>query len=124
MEVAADFTTGIWVIIAVKVAIVKVGTAGGIGFKGKIGVAAWAGQLPSPYIFFTLVLWLSFSSPPSWTLRFFLFRNFYCGKKCWCIVAIGVGAGVWGQACLPAPNMFSSSLLRNHTDRALCSRVT
>ena len=40
------------------------------------------------------------------------------------MVAIGVGIGVWvwGQACLPALSMFSSSLLRMDRDGALCSR--
>ena len=38
MDVAADFATGIWV-VAVEVATVRVGTAGGIGFMGKMGLA-------------------------------------------------------------------------------------
>ena len=43
MDVAADFATGIWV-VAVKVATVEVGSAGRIGFIGKVGLAGigWA----------------------------------------------------------------------------------
>ena len=37
MDVAADFTTGIWV-VAVKVAVVGLGSAGRIGFMGKVGL--------------------------------------------------------------------------------------
>ena len=38
MDVAADFTTGIWVAV-VEVAIVGVGLAGRIGFMAKVGLA-------------------------------------------------------------------------------------
>ena len=55
MDVAADFTMGIWV-DAVEVATVGVGAAGGIGFMGAVGVGVagkgWA---------ITLTLYLPFT---------------------------------------------------------------
>ena len=59
---AADFTTGIWV-VAVEVATVGVGIAGGIGFTGKVGVAGigWAITL-TLYLLFTGALALLFFS--------------------------------------------------------------
>ena len=57
MDVAADFTTGIWVVV-VEVATVGVGTAGSIGFMGEVGVAGkgWA---------ITLTLYLLFTGAPA-----------------------------------------------------------
>ena len=119
MDVAADFTMGIWV-VAVQVATGGVGTAGSIGFSGEFVVADKGWVITLPCTFCSLVLWLSFSCLPSWVLRHFWLKNFYYGKECWCMVVIEIG--VWGQACPPSLSMFSSSLLRKDRDRALCSR--
>ena len=88
MYVAGDFTMGIWV-VAIDVATVGVGTAGGIGFTGKVGVVGkgWAITL-TLYLLFTddLVLLFFFAFLST---RVFLLRN-YCGKEYWCVVVIGV----------------------------------
>ena len=62
MDVAADFTMGIWVVV-VEVATVGVGTGGGIGFTGKVGVVGkgWAITL-TLYLLFTGALALLFFS--------------------------------------------------------------
>ena len=63
MDVAADFTTSIWV-VAVEVATMGVVTAGGIGFMGKVEVGvAGKGQM------ITLTLYLLFTG--ALTLLFF-----------------------------------------------------
>ena len=58
----ADFTTNIWV-VAVKVATVGVGTAGGVEFTGKVGVVGkgWVITL-TLYLFLTSALALLFFS--------------------------------------------------------------
>ena len=60
MDVAADFTTGIWV-VEVEVATVGVGTAGGIEFLGNVGMVGkgWAITL-TWYLLFTGALALLF----------------------------------------------------------------
>ena len=61
MDVAADFTTGIWVVA--EVATVGVGTADSIGFMGKVGVAGkgWVITLTLyfPFISVLALLFLS-----------------------------------------------------------------
>ena len=62
MDLAADLTTGIWV-VAVEVATEEVGTAGRIEFMAKLGWQAYARQLPlTIYILFTGALALLFFS--------------------------------------------------------------
>ena len=62
MNVAADFTTGIWV-VAVDVATVGVGSVGGTGFTGEGWVVGkgWAITL-NLYLLFTSALALLFFS--------------------------------------------------------------
>ena len=52
----ADFTMGTWV-VAVEVVTVEVGTAGGIGFMGEVGVVSkgWMTTL-TLYLLYTSVL--------------------------------------------------------------------
>ena len=62
MDMAADFTMGIWV-VAVEVAAMGVGITGVIGFTGKVGVVGkgWAITL-TLYLLFTGALALLFFS--------------------------------------------------------------
>ena len=62
MGLAADFATGIWVVM-VEVATVGVGSAGGIGFMGKVGLSSigWVITL-TLNLFFTGTLALLFFS--------------------------------------------------------------
>ena len=82
MDVAADFTTDIWV-VAVEVVTVGVGSAGGIRFTGEVGLAGigWA---------ITLTLHLLFTGALA-----LLFFSTFLGKECQCMVANGVGVGIW-----------------------------
>ena len=114
---AADFTTGIWV-VAVKVATVGLGSACGIGFMGKVGLAGISWVI-------TLTLKLLFTG----TLALLFFSTFL-GTKVFLVNEFLSWEGVivhdcdwgWGQACLLALGTFSSSLLRMDRDGALCSR--
>ena len=87
MYVAADFTTGIWV-VAVEVATVGVGSAGRIRFTGKVGLAGigWVIILPL-YLLFTGALALLFFS------AFLGIKVFSCQG----ISIMGRSAGVWLQ---------------------------
>ena len=79
MHVAANFVTGIWV-VAVAVATVGVGSAGGIGFRGKVGLVGicWVITLTlSPRFTGTLAL-LFFSA--FWGLGTFLCEEFVLGE--------------------------------------------
>ena len=87
MDVAADFTTGIWV-VAVEVATVGVGLAGGIGFMRRVGLAGigWA---------ITLTLYLIFTGALA-----LLFFSTFLGTKvfpCQGISIMGRSARVWLQ---------------------------
>ena len=63
MDVAADFATGIWV-VAVKMATVGLGSAGGIGFMGKVGLAGigWVIILTLNLLFTGVLALLFFSA--------------------------------------------------------------
>ena len=65
MDVAADFTMGIWV-VAVEVDTVGAGTAGVIGFTGKVGVVGKGWMI-------TLTMYLLFTN----ALALLLFSTFF-----------------------------------------------
>ena len=108
MDLAADFTTGLWVEV---LATVGVGTVG-VKFTGAfgIGVVGMGWQLPSPCTFFVQVLWFSFSSETFLVLGISWVMVCYFGEDCWCLVVTGFGVGswVWDQACPPMLGMSSS----------------
>ena len=84
MDVAADFTMGIWV-VTVEMATVGVGTEGWIGFMGRVGVAGigWVISL-TLYLLFTCVL-------PLLLFSTFLVTKFSCQG----ISIMGRSAGAW-----------------------------
>ena len=63
MDVAADFPTGIWV-VAIKVDTVGLGSAGGIGFMGEVGLAdiGWVITLTLKLLFTGALALLFFSA--------------------------------------------------------------
>ena len=113
---AADFATDIWV-AAVKVSTVGLGSAGGIGFVGKVGLAGigW-------------VITLTLNPLFTGALVLFFFTTFL-GIKVFLVEFLSwegllVCGCDWGQGpSFPlASGTFSSSLLRMDMDTALCSR--
>ena len=121
MDVAADVTMGIWV-VAVEVADVMVGTAGGMGFTGEVGLVGkgWAITL-TLYLLFTGVLAFFFYSAFS-GIRVFLVKELL-----WEGVPVHGCNWGWGLGC--GPSLPSNSryvfifLIKKDRDRALCSRV-
>ena len=107
MDMAADFTMGIW-LDAVDVAAVGVG----IGFTGTdvVGIVGEGWEITLTLYLLFKVLWFSSSYQPFWVLGPLWLMHCCFGKECWCMVVIGFGFGawVWAQACPPILGMFSS----------------
>ena len=95
MDVADDFTTGIWV-VTVKVATVGVGTAGSTGFMGEVRVAGkgWAITLTF-YLLFTgalaLLFWSTFLGTKAFLVEEFLSWEGVLVHGCNCGWGLGLG---------------------------------
>ena len=114
---AADFATGIWVVAIVLISVIRFSRWCWVHGQSWVG-GHRLGNHSCLNLLFTGALDLIFFSTFLGT-RVFCGKAFLSGKRCWCVVAIGVGC----QACLLVLSTFSSFLSGMDRDRALCSRV-